>query len=207
MATQTSSTKKISSAAEALGAYIIYVLLSLLVIMIFLTAIKLWDSLKSLKHAGVFQPAALTAGCQVSNRYPQEVLKWCDQITAYAQQNGLEPDLLAALVWLESGGNPQAYSKDGAVGLMQVMPSDGKAAAFLCKGLPCFQNRPTIDELKDPDYNLSYGTQMLHDLLESSGGDLREALKAYGPIGVGYSYADTILDIFERYASQENTAH
>jgi hypothetical protein len=63
--------------------------------------------------------------CKVSSSFPQSVRKWCDLITEHADKNNLEPDLLAALIWQESGGNPGAYSKSGEVGLMQVMPKDG----------------------------------------------------------------------------------
>ena len=64
-------------------------------------------------------------GCRISSKFPQSILQWCDLITAKAEQTGLEPDLIAALIWQESGGNPLAYSSSGAVGLMQVMPRDG----------------------------------------------------------------------------------
>lgn len=136
--------------------------------------------------------------CQVSSQYPEKILRWCDIITHYAEKRNLDPDLLAALILQESGGNPHAYSHSGAVGLMQVMPRDGIAASFMCKNGPCFSNRPTIDELQDPEFNISYGSKMLSGLVKSKGG-LREALKSYGPMDVGYSYSDKVLAIYKRY--------
>ena len=94
--------------------------------------------------------------CKVSNKYPESVLQWCDLVTVYAEKFGLSPDLIAAMIWQESGGKPRAYSKSGAVGLMQVMPRDGLAASFMCKNGPCFAKRPTIDELQDPEFNIKY---------------------------------------------------
>ena len=85
--------------------------------------------------------------CQVSSLYPAEVRQWCGWIMKYAKQYDLQPDLIAGLIWYESGGNPTAYSRSGAVGLMQVMPRDGLAAEFMCINGPCFASRPTRAEL------------------------------------------------------------
>ena len=86
-------------------------------------------------------------------------------------------------------------SKDGAVGLMQIMPNDGVAATFMCLNGPCFANRPSTDELKDPNYNIEYGTNYLSGLINKFG--LRDGLLAYGPSGVGYDYADKVIAIAE----------
>lgn len=139
--------------------------------------------------------------CQVSVSFPEQILQWCELITRYAEKRGLEPDLVAALIWQESGGKPQAYSSSGAVGLMQIMPSDGLAASFMCVNGPCFSNRPSIKELEDPEFNISYGTKMLAGLHNRTG-NLREALKSYGPMNVGYYYADKVLGIYQRYGAQ-----
>jgi hypothetical protein len=139
-----------------------------------------------------------TEDCQVSQAYPQSILVWCELITHYAHQNGLEPNLIAAVILQESGGQQMAYSHSGAVGLMQVMPRDGIAEKFMCKNGPCFSSRPTISELQDPDFNIAYGTRMLSGLKDRFG-NIRDGLKSYGPMDVGYSYADKVLAIFDRY--------
>lgn len=136
--------------------------------------------------------------CQVSASYPAKIRRWCDWITKFAHQNNLDPDLVAALIWQESGGNPEAYSRSGAVGLMQVMPRDGLAASLMCVNGPCFASRPTIADLRDPKFNIKYGTGMLAGLV-SKYGNLREALKYYGPMDAGYTYADKVLTIYENY--------
>jgi hypothetical protein len=139
--------------------------------------------------------------CQVSQKFPKRILKWCDLITTYAQKQNLPPDLVAAMIWQESGGNPEAYSRSGAVGLMQIMPRDGLSASFQCSSGPCFANRPTMEQLKDPQFNLQYGTRMLANLIQKHKAT-REALRAYGPMGVGYSYADKVLDIYKQYGDR-----
>lgn len=137
-------------------------------------------------------------GCQVSQKFPEKILRWCDLITDHAIKRNLEPDLLAALILQESGGNSKAYSHSGAVGLMQVMPRNGLAASFMCANGPCFQNRPTIAELEDPEFNVAYGTKMLAGLKKKYG-NIRDALKYYGPADVGYYYSDIVLSLYKRY--------
>ena len=136
--------------------------------------------------------------CQVSPSYPPAVLQWCEIITDKAIAAGLPPDLVAAVILQESGGDALAYSSSGAVGLMQVMPRDGLAAAFECINGPCFASRPTSEELLEPGFNVEFGSRMLRGLIDRLG-SLRQALKAYGPMDVGYRYADTVLAIYENY--------
>ncbi|UCH61008.1 MAG: lytic transglycosylase domain-containing protein [Anaerolineales bacterium] len=140
----------------------------------------------------------LLISCGVSKKFPEGILKWCPLITEHSVRVGLEPNLIAALIWQESGGDQYAYSRSGAVGLMQVMPKDGIAATFMCVNGPCFSKRPTIKELENPDFNIKYGTKMLSQLLNKKG-NLRDALKAYGPMDVGYSYADKVIGLYKRY--------
>ena len=137
-------------------------------------------------------------GCSISPNYPQSILQWCQLIERYARDNGLDPNLVSAVMLQESAGSPDAYSKSGAVGLMQVMPRDGKAAGFMCKNGPCFADRPSMNELFDPEYNVAYATRMLADLI-SRHGDVRNALRAYGPMDVGYYYADLVIGIMTSY--------
>jgi soluble lytic murein transglycosylase-like protein len=136
--------------------------------------------------------------CGVNPSYPQGILQWCEIITRFAIQAELSPNLIAAVILQESGGDAAAYSASGAVGLMQVMPRDGIASTFECVNGPCFASRPTIEELSDPSYNVEFGTRMLARLINKLG-SLREALKAYGPMDMNYSYADRVLAIYENY--------
>jgi hypothetical protein len=137
-------------------------------------------------------------GCGLNKNLPEKVYRWCDLIHEHAERAGLMPDLVAAVVLVESAGEPLAYSHSGAVGLMQVMPRDGLAAAFECVNGPCFSSRPTRRELEDPAFNVTYGTNMLAGLIQKHG-DIRKALRAYGPMDVDYDYADKVLSVWERY--------
>jgi len=136
--------------------------------------------------------------CSLLASYPHEVLQWCELIEASAQETSLPAALIAAVILQESGGDPSAVSSSGAVGLMQVMPRDGLAADFMCTNGPCFASRPTMAELEDPAFNIAYGSQMLAELYLKHG-SYREALFRYGPINVGYDYADLVLKIWNNY--------
>ena len=136
--------------------------------------------------------------CQVSASFPDTIRQWCNLIMQYSSENSLDPNLTAAVILQESGGDPTAYSHSGAVGLMQVMPRDGIAANFTCQNGPCFASRPTIDELQNPEFNISYGTKMLSGLINKYGNS-RDGLRYYGPADVGYYYADIVLAIYKNY--------
>jgi soluble lytic murein transglycosylase-like protein len=137
-------------------------------------------------------------GCLVSPNFPEPVLHWCDLITRQANEHGLDPNLVAAVILQESAGNPAAYSHSGAVGLMQVMPRDGLAASFMCPAGPCFKDRPSISDLNDPEFNVAYGVKMLAGLISRLGSE-RDGLRAYGPMDVGYYYSDKVLSLYNRY--------
>lgn len=141
---------------------------------------------------------SISGECGVSEKFPSDVRQWCGLITQYAEKRGLSPDLVAAIIWIESGGDSLAYSHSGAVGLMQVMPSDGIASSFMCVNGPCFSNRPTTEQLKDPEFNISYGTKLLAGL-QARSGSVREALRSYGPMDMGYTYADRVLNLYQQY--------
>lgn len=96
-----------------------------------------------------------------------------DLIVEHAEAKGIRPDLVRAVVQVESGYNPGALSVKGAMGLMQLMP--GTAAGLGVK-------RPF-----DPEENIRGGVAYLRQLLDRFGGNEELALAAYnaGPEAVG----------------------
>jgi hypothetical protein len=159
-------------------------------------------------NTGYAQPAHLQnivgeskthiASAHLNSLMPQNVQLWKSAIETAARTAGLDPNLIAAIILQESGGNPLAYSNSGAVGLMQVMPNNGIASQFICGSQPCFINRPSIDKLLNPEFNIKYGSNYLAELIRQKG-SLRDALKGYGPMDIGYGYADIVLSIYEKY--------
>src|SRR5690606_40092031 len=89
------------------------------------------------------------------------------QVHAEARRAGLQPELVLAVIEVESGFNRWAISAAGARGLMQVMPfwveEIGRAD----------------DNLFDVGTNLRYGCAILRYYLDLAQGDLTEALARY----------------------------
>ena len=158
----------------------------------------LWQSSSSINQDET--TSSTSQATNLSQSFPSSIQIWKDLIISTASQHNLDPNLIAAVILQESGGDASAYSSSGAVGLLQVMPRDGLASEFICGSTPCFQSRPSIQELFDPQFNIAFGTQMLSGLFNHYG-NWREALRAYGPMDVGYDYADIVLSIYENYRS------
>lgn len=97
-----------------------------------------------------------------------------------AAARGLDPELVAAVIEVESGFNPFAVSAKGARGLMQIIPSTWRELnpASSCAGdhPPPACGRHCIF---DPTANLESGTRHLRTLLDRFGGDAALALAAY----------------------------
>lgn len=89
-----------------------------------------------------------------------------------ARLAGLPPDLVLALIQVESAFKADAVSSAGAVGLMQIMPF------WISElGLP-------IDDLTHPPRNLRYGCTILAHYLAIERGDFTRALARYnGSLG------------------------
>ena len=90
-----------------------------------------------------------------------------------AAKNGLDPALVAALIWQESTFDPSAVSAVGARGLMQIMPPTGRE---LARGLGL---KYKIDMLHEPDRGLELGTRYLKRMVDGFGGRVDKALAAY----------------------------
>jgi soluble lytic murein transglycosylase-like protein len=54
--------------------------------------------------------------------FAPEVQYWTAQIASWSEQTGLDPNLIATVMQIESCGDPRARSNAGAMGLFQVMP-------------------------------------------------------------------------------------
>ncbi len=98
---------------------------------------------------------------------------WSD-LVAGSERNGLDPYFVASLIRQESEFNPGAVSRANACGLMQLLPSVGKALAKK-QGMRGF----TATQLLNPTTNLQLGTLNLSQVLSRFGGQQEYALAAY----------------------------
>ena len=131
-------------------------------------------SLQSMKHSGIsFFSIPINQVPTVYWRllFPQPY--WND-LVADSQRNGLDPYLVASLIRQESEFNAGAVSPANAYGLMQLLPSIGKAAAKK-NGIKGFDAR----QLLNPSMNLLLGTTNLKQVLDRFGGQVEYALAAY----------------------------
>jgi len=126
-------------------------------------------------------PAPVEEGISLSGYWPTNISQWSDIIIIYANKFDIDPDMIAAVMTIESRGNPEALSSAGAIGLMQIMPKYHSCASW------------------NPEENVACGTQILLHYYTRAG-DWRRGLAAYnaGETGRdlywrGYGYADLVL--------------
>jgi soluble lytic murein transglycosylase len=125
-------------------------------------------------------------------------LGWRTALTAAAGRASLDPYLVAAVVREESSYHPQARSRVGARGLMQLMPDTGRAVAR-ARQIPF----PDPEVLDQPEVNLELGSTFFGGLLREFG-DARLAAAAYnaGPTRVREWRASRRIDDLEVWVEQ-----
>lgn len=102
---------------------------------------------------------------------PSAILTWLDiapevkrvqpWVREAATLNGVDSELINALIAVESGFDERAVSPRGAVGLMQIMPAT--AAPLLVKG---DDTRNVAERLAEPRTNIGVGARLMADLLK-----------------------------------------
>jgi len=91
--------------------------------------------------------------------------RYDSMVVAHATRQGLRPELVRAVIQVESGFNERATSPKGAMGLMQLMPQTARALG--------------VRDAYDPDDNIRGGTKYLRQLLDKYNGNQELALAAY----------------------------
>lgn len=92
---------------------------------------------------------------------------YLDTIEKYSEN--LDPLIIISLIRQESAFNPEATSRVGARGLMQLMPETAKR----------FNKRVKVKQLQDPKINVSIGVKYLRQLITRFDGNLIFALASY----------------------------
>lgn len=158
------------------------------------TAISEASSFKDRFDAEVW----LVASSEPLKRYvddAEERLILLRSIHAAATAASLQPDLVLALIEVESAFDRYAVSRVGAQGLMQVMP-------FWKKEI----GRPD-DNLTDMETNLRYGCYILKFYLNKEKGNLTRALARYnGSLGKTW-YPERVMVKWKRHWGVASTSY
>ncbi len=151
----------------------------------------------------VLSPQDRTAS---GDRYDAQVLARASQydsiIEHAAVDAAVEPNLLRAVIVVESGFNSHAVSKRGAMGLMQLMPATA--------------SRFGVSNPYDAGQNVHAGARYLKFLIDRFGHDVRLALAAYNageeavdrnggqipPFSETMAYVPRVLKIYKMLGEQ-----
>lgn len=110
-------------------------------------------------------PARTASGERYDSMLLSKAGRYDSIIERAASSASVEPNLLRAVIVVESGFNPRALSKRGAVGLMQLMPATA--------------SRFGVSNPYDPRENVHAGARYLKFLIDRFGQDVSLALAAY----------------------------
>jgi soluble lytic murein transglycosylase-like protein len=156
------------------------------------------------------QKGSSAAGISASSETPRNktharVERFRSLIDQAAQRHHLDAALLAAVVHVESGGNPQAVSRAGAQGLTQLIPATAQ--------------RFGVHDPFDPAQSLDGAARYLRGLLGQFGGDVSKALAAYNagegnvkkyggipPFAETQAYVPAVLAAYDTYRQPQPAA-
>jgi len=98
----------------------------------------------------------------------EKAVQISNAVRVASEKYALPPALLLAIISIESRFKEKAKGRNGATGLMQVVPSAHR---------PLLKN---VKDLTEPVTNIEVGSAILYGYMKSAGGDLNAALKSYG---------------------------
>jgi len=161
------------------------------------------DSALAMSEIGSASGKAATVAMisSADSALPEETVPFQGIIVQVAGQYEVDPHLVRAIIFAESGFNPRAKSKKGARGLMQLMPSTAKALG--------------VRNIYDPRENIDGGVRYFKLLLDRFEGDVQLALAAYNagsrhvrnyegvpPFKATRRYIKKVLKFQEKYKMQ-----
>ena len=127
-------------------------------------------------------------------------------ISGAAKAATIQAALLRAVIVVESGFNPRALSKKGAIGLMQLRPATAR--------------RYGVKDIYDPEQNVRAGAHYLSDLLARFDSNLELALAAYNagedaverygrhipPFRETMSYVPSVMRVYQHLMDQAHAS-
>ena len=124
-------------------------------------------------------------------------------IVKAATRHEVDPALIKAIIMVESRYNPNAVSRQGAKGLMQLMPKTARALG--------------VEDVFDPEHNVNGGVKYLKQLLNEFNHNLKLALAAYNagsskvrryrgipPIGATRRYVNRVFEYYRYFKNRSS---
>lgn len=150
---------------------ILTVTLAVMVVFLQVKTYKLEKDVLSLKNNETLILLQLETEEKDINNVHTKILDLDSMINKYASKYNVEPNLVKAVVKVESSNNPNAVSKTGAIGLGQLMPSTAKAMGV---------------NPYNPEDNIKGTVKYLDYLNKKFNGDTKKVLASYnaGPNAV-----------------------
>lgn len=121
-----------------------------------------------------------------------------------ADRHDIDPALICAVIMAESSYNPNAVSKSGARGLMQLMPKTARALG--------------VKDSLNPEHNINGGAKYIRQLLDRFDGNVKLALAAYNagsryvkkyrgipPFRETQNYVKKVMSYYEDYQKKMST--
>lgn len=111
------------------------------------------------------------------SRLPGKVARWKNQIESASSETGVPSQIIGAVIWQESGGDPNAVGAAGEAGLMQLKP-------IAVEDVQQNFNVNLSTYAIEPGENIRAGAYFLK-LMKKREGTWNEALEAYNQGGKG----------------------
>jgi len=179
----------------------VFVFIGIIVVMVFVLMYG-----KNNFLAGAPDPGCQGKGgklMQDCDKYLQGSEKYIDLINKYADQNNVDPALIAAIAEQESTWNPNAYRyepkiNDSSYGLMQTLYTTAQGMGY--SGAP--------EGLYNPETSIDYGSKYISQMLKANNNDPRLALAAYnggpgavsnGQILSSIDYSNKVMARYKKY--------
>ncbi len=135
---------------------------------------------------------------QTLNKAIEDNLPFSELINTYSKKYGIDPNLVTSIIKAESNFNPNAVSKAGASGLMQLMPNTAKSLG--------------VTNIFEPKENIEGGIKYFKGLLDEFDQNLPLALAAYNagpevvkktnnipPIDETQNYVEKVLKFYKEF--------